>query len=240
MKKLKVTRFLQEPCCCSIGSTSCVANYYDSDIDYTFVKELATKRVSAKVDDEGLESGDIGLLLNYLGFNKVSIVSTDLDIYDYSWSRLGKKALLENLKKMTKAKKKEGEGYDEYTKGIYKWLKKKDFDNNVIISHDFGKYIRSYLNRKKPVIITFNWNMFFKFPKDGADCNPDPINGESEEHVVVAYGYSKRGVYICDSHHKYYKYRLKKYRKGFYHIPWEELMTIMGNGDLFLPEDFSN
>jgi hypothetical protein len=240
VKRLKVTRFLQDPCCCSIGSTACVANYYNKDIDYKFVKKLALKKVSDKIDDEGLESGDMGLLLNYLGFNKVSIVSTDLDIFDYSWSRLGKKALLENIKKMIKVKKEQGEGHDDYIRGIYKFLKRKDFNNKLIISHDFGKHIRSFLNRKKPVILTFNWNMFFKFPKDGEDCKPDPFNGEEEEHVVVAYGYTKRGVYICDSHHKYYKYRLKRFRRGYYHIPWEQLMTIMGTGDLFLPEDFSD
>ena len=80
--------------------------------------------------------------------------------------------------------------------------------------------------------------MFFRFAKEKADGSLDPIKGDYEEHAVVIYGYNNRGVYICDSHHQFYKYRLKKYKKGFYCISWEQLMTVMGTGDVFLPEEF--
>ena len=79
--------------------------------------------------------------------------------------------------------------------------------------------------------------MYFKYTKQGEKAL-DPIKGEFEEHAVVAYGYNKKGVYICDSHHQLYKYRLKKYRDGLYIIPWEHLMTIMGMGDIYIPEDY--
>ena len=235
MKKLKVIRFLQDPGFCSVGVSACVANYYNSEIDYEYVKELALKKISNKIGEEGLDSGEIGLLLNYIGFNKVTIISTDLDIYDYSWNKLSKKSLLKSIKKVIKSTNKE---YRDYMKCMHKWLKREDFNNKLIIDYNFAEYIRNFLNRKKPVILTINWNMFFRVTKDDEKNRPDPINGEPEEHVVVAYSYNKKGVYVCDSHHEFYKYRLKKYRKGYYHISWENLMTIMGSGDLFLPEDF--
>ena len=102
----------------------------------------------------------------------------------------------------------------------------------------FGKYIRKHLNKKKPLIITFNWTMFFKFAKEDENVKEDPINGSYTEHAVAINGYDNRGVWIVDSHHECYKYKRKKYRKGFYKISWENLMTIMGEGDVFLPDDY--
>ena len=51
-------------------------------------------------------------------------------------------------------------------------------------------------------------------------------------------GYDDKGVWIVDSHHKCYKYKRKKYRRGFYKIPWENLMTIMGQGDIIIPSNY--
>ena len=73
----------------------------------------------------------------------------------------------------------------------------------------------------------------------GEKKEEDPIKGDFEEHAVVIYGYNKYGAYICDSHHQHYKYKRKKYRKGFYRINWENLMVVMALSDLFLPEDYN-
>ena len=80
--------------------------------------------------------------------------------------------------------------------------------------------------------------MFFRFPKEDEKENIDIINGKSQEHVVVANGYDDKGVWVVDSHHKYYKYKRKKYRRGFYKISWENLMTIIGEGDIIVPEEY--
>ena len=64
------------------------------------------------------------------------------------------------------------------------------------------------------------------------------INGDYTEHAVVVNGYDDIGVWIIDSHHKYYKYKRKKYRRGFYKISWENLMSCMGQGDVCLPEEY--
>ena len=43
---------------------------------------------------------------------------------------------------------------------------------------------------------------------------------------------------IIDSHVGSYKYGLKKYSKGFYNIGWENLMSVIGQGDLILVSDY--
>ena len=233
MKKLNVKRFLQEPSHCAIASIASLTNFYNKDIDYKKTKEVAKKKVLENTSD-GLDSGEIGLLLNYMGFNKVTLISNNFNIFDCTWDKLKRNKLLKELKN---SKNKINEDYRDESNGIYKWLKKKEFDNNIIIDYKFGKYIRNFLNTKKPLLLSFNWTMFFRQPKQYGD-SPDPIKGETEEHLVVVYGYNERGAYICDSHHQYYKYKLKRYRKGFYNISWENLMSVTGEGDLFLPGNY--
>ena len=127
--------------------------------------------------------------------------------------------------------------YRGVLKSLLKWMNLKEYDNNIIIDYDFGKYIRNTLDDGKPLVLSFNWTMYFKFSKY-KDILPDAIKGDYEEHAVVAYGYNKEGVNICDSHHQWYKYKFKKYRDGLYVIPWEHLMTIMQWGDLYIPDNY--
>ena len=234
MKKLKIKRLLQEPGHCAIASSAIIANYYDDNVNYRTSKNIAQKKITEDTSN-GLDSGEIALLLNYLGFNKVTLISSNLYYLDYSWARLSKKKLIENIRI---AKTKTHIDYRTLCRSIYKFLIKQDYDNNLIINYNFGEYIRKYLKRKIPIIITFNWSMFFKKPKYNEKNIIDPFKGEYTEHAVVAYGYNKKGVCICDSHHEYYKYKLKKYRKGLYTISWENLMTIIGSGDIIIPENF--
>jgi len=233
MRKLKVTRYRQEPGHCATASCATVANYYNEDIDYEATKEIAKKKVSKNLD-YGLDSGEIAKLLNHVGFNKVDIVSTNLHFLDYSWAKFKKPKLINKLKEMKSKYKGE---YRGVCNSIYKWLSLEEFDNNLVIDYDFGKYIRKNLDEKKPLVLSFNWTMYFRYTKQG-EKNLDPVKGDFEEHAVVAYGYNKSGVHICDSHHDLYKYRLKRFRDGLYHIPWEHLMTIMGWGDLYIPDNY--
>lgn len=233
MQKLKITRYKQYPGHCAIASCATAANYYNADIDYAKSQEVAKKKVVKDID-EGLDSGEIGCLLNHLGFNKVSIVSTNLHFLDYTWTNLSKSKFIAKMKEKKSSYRGE---YKDVLTSLYKWMNKDEFDNNIIIDYDFGKYIRQNLDKKKPLVLSFNWTMYFKCPKY-KNIMPDSIKGSYEEHAVVAYGYNKKGVHICDSHHQCYKYRLKKYRNGLYNIPWEHLMSIMGWGDLYIPEDY--
>lgn len=233
MRKLKITRYKQKPGHCAIAACATVGNFYNPDIDYEQSQKIVKKKVVKDID-EGLDSGEIGSLLNHLGFRKVTIVTTNLNIFDYSWSKYKKNHLISTMKEMGKSYKGE---YREVLKSLRKWLEFNQFDNNIIIDYDFSKYIRQALDDKKPLVLSFNWTMYFKYAKYKGIIE-NAIKGEAEEHAVVAYGYNKKGVYICDSHHQCYKYRLKKYRDGLYTIPWEHLMTIMGLGDLYIPENY--
>jgi hypothetical protein len=193
-----------------------------------------TKLVKGKFD--GLSTGEIGILLNKIGFRKVTIVTSDLRVVDYSWSNYKKKHLIECLSQLSKCKK-EADGKYEARKFV-KWLSNKDYENDLIIDYDFSYYLKSFLQKNKPVGITFNWNVFFRYPKINSNGVHDPYNGDASDHIVVAYGYDKKGVYICDSHHELYKYKRKKYRNGFYKISWLNLMTVVGQGDIVFPEDY--
>jgi len=235
MVKLKVNRFINDPNLCAVASSAIVANYYDNSIDYDRTKEIAVKKISKNVFDLGLDSAEIGMLLNRLGFNEVEIISSNLDFLDYSWAKLSKNKLIKKLN--TLENKTKDETVQSYCKISSDFLKF-SIKNKLIIDYTFSDYIREYLDKKIPVIITFNWTKYFRFTKDGVNGTPDPFLGDSTEHAVVAYGYDDKDVYICDPHVKFYKYKLKKYRDGFYKMPWEILMGVMGNGDVIIPSNF--
>jgi hypothetical protein len=234
--RIKVSHFLQEPSHCAVAACAVTANYYDKNVNYEYTKDMAHKKVSKKISDEGLDSGQICLLLNYLGFNKVTLVSSILSVWDYSWAKFGKRKMKESLEKCTKEKK---DCIDrDLSKSMLKWYSQKGYDNNVKIDYDFSKYIKKYLNRKKPIIVSFNWTMYMKFAKDGENMD-DPINGEDQEHAVVLNGYDDNGIWIVDSHHQFYKYNRKKYRRGFYKMKWEHFLSCMGQGDVIFPENYN-
>ena len=124
------------------------------------------------------------------------------------------------------------------SKMMLKWLSSQVYNNTVKIDYDFEKHIKKALNRRCPVLLNFNWTMFFKFSKENSKGEYDPINGVGVDHAVVANGYDKNGIWIVDSHHEYYKYSRKKYRRGFYKMKWGHLLTCMGSGDVIVPEEY--
>ena len=126
MPKVKINRFLQDPGFCAIATCATLANFYDSSIDYNHVKELL--KLDSIESFDGLDSGEIGILLNKLGFKKVTIVTSDFKVVDYSWENYGRKRLVECLLKMRD--RKTPEGYID-CKDFYKWLKDYNYDNNL-------------------------------------------------------------------------------------------------------------
>jgi hypothetical protein len=241
MPKLEITRFRQDPNCCAIATCAMLARFYNPRIEYSEVVEFAVKHFSKRILEDGLCSGEICRLLNLLGFQKVTLVTADNSIIDYSWSKFGRRQMLRCFDECLKRKKSRSE--KGAIRCLKKWMGDMQYDNEIVIDYGFGNYIRKWIRRNKPLGLSFNWTVFFKFAKD-ADSprgGVDVYNGLSQDHAVVAYGYDKRGVNICDPHHLNYTYRRAKYRKGFYRISWENLMTIMGtNQDLYLPERYES
>ena len=229
---LNIKRYLQDTSHCAVGAASTVANFHNKNVTYELAKEITYKEVTKRRPREpgnfpGLEDSETGMLLNLLGFRSVTMVSTNLNHLDYSWSKLSKKELLKEMQK------------NSGNKLLYQFLSKKDFRNKLKIDYKYGEHIRNAIDKGLPVIIGFNWTMMFKTQKEGKNHKPDPVRGDYEWHCAVVRGYSDKGAYIVDSSHEYYKYRLARYRKGKYVIPWEDLMVCLGmDGSLHIPSNY--
>jgi hypothetical protein len=231
LKCPKLRRFKQEPGECALAAAASVANFYNKTVDYDFVRTLSSAN-----DGQGVYTPDIAILLNRLGFQNVTVVSADINQLDFSWQDLDRSDLVKQLKKS--AKKHEDEGYREQSESYVEFLNDPDKDNELIIDRAFGDYIRKYVGMGMPILASFNWNLFFQFPKWNQSNKADPIKGDYEIHEVVIYGCDRQGVDILDSHHELYEGRLKKYRSGRYRMDWETLMTVMGFGDLIIPQEY--
>jgi len=145
------------------------------------------------------------------------------------------------IKEMRKLCPKLGGESQNILKTTYKFLEKskKGYNNQVIIDYRFGNYIREYIDAGLPIVLSFNWTIYFEFRKENSQGIPSSA-GCSQEHAVAVRGYNQRGVHVVDSHYQFYKGRKrKKYRNGMYLITWEQLMTCMGCGDLILPSDYN-
>jgi len=239
MKKvLNVVRFMQDPAHCAVAASAAYANYFNKKIDYEFVKPVAYE-INNNIKKIGMEDPEIGILLNMLGFSNVDVVSCDLNYLDFSWAALSKRDLINIFKKESKRKMWKENGYSIRFKSFVKFLEMNGYSNKLIIDNNFGDRIRQAIDNGFPPIITFNWTLFFKYAKYSDKGIPDPVNGDAEEHAVIANGYSDKGVYITDSHHECYKYSLKKYKDGKYFMTWEQLMTVMGtSGSVIIGYDY--
>jgi hypothetical protein len=231
---MRIKRFPQEPSHCVTSTVSSIANFYNSKIDYNKTKDVANNFIGPTKD--GFDDGETGRLLNKLGFKKIDIVTTELLMFDYNWAKLSKRKLIEV---MDESRNKINEDYRETFKSLIRFLKNKGCRNNIIIDYDFSKYIKKYLDKSIPIIVTFNWTMFFKWPKENIWRKTSPVMGDVTLHAAVIYKYDDEGVHICDSHQEYYKYRLKGFKKGRYKVPWEKLMVTMASGSLVIPQEYN-
>ena len=236
MPRLALKRFIQEPSCCAIAASASIANFYNAEIDFQYAKKAVTRHRIAQRINGGLWSGQIGRLLNCLGFKKVTIISSDLDYLCYSWSRLSQANLIDKLAEVER--KTDDTDTRRAARHMVRFLAEEDYQNFLKIDRDFNKHIKKYIDEGKPVITSFNWTMFFKRPKYNEKDEIDPLRGDYTEHAVCCNGYTKNGAYIVDSHHEEYTYSLKKYRTGRYHVKWEELMSCIGFGDVIIAENY--
>ena len=231
MTCLRVKRFIQDPCYCAIASCAVIANHYNSYITYDITKKIADKKWHVK--NEGIETSQIGVLLNSLGFKKITIVSNDLVVFDFSWKDLSRKNMVRKLLDFAK----KNPGYDEVVENYRKFLLNRKSINKIVIDYDYGPYIRENLDAGRPILFSFNWTMYFRFSKACDHNKFDPLQGEPEIHAVVIYGYDDEGVRIVDSHSEYYKYSRQKYSTGRYKMKWEHLMNVVT--DIVIPSQYS-
>lgn len=231
MPNLRVRRFKQDPNCCAVAAIATLANYYNNEINYEKTKELIKKTINPDVD--GLYTPEIAIFLNKIGFKSVKVITADIEQLDFAWKNISKNKLIEQLE--GSLRKHIGEETREIFKLYIQFLQSSK--NEIIIDYKFGEHIRREIDLGRPVFASFNWNLMFEWPKMIKD-NIEPIRGYVEQHAVVIYGYTNKGVMICDGHHELYKGKLAKYQNGRYFVNWEKLHSVMGYGDLILVDDF--
>jgi len=229
---LNVKRFAQKPSECAIAVSSSLANFYEPDVDYKDVREL----VPPSQRSAGLYSSQQGRLLNKLGFERVTIVTADLGLVDFSWQKFSKKRLISRLKRLRAYY---GRARDKGTKGyvhdMIRWLEDDCYDNRLVISDDFSRLIRKELNKGRPLGASIDWTSTFKRRKATVSTDREAdIHGWQENHAIIIRGYDDQGVFVVDSHSKYYNGPLKKYRCGYYKLPWDRFLVHIPAGDLLL------
>ncbi len=237
---LPVKRFKQKGNECAVCAATSLANYYDRDLTYRNVRRF----VSLRSRKSGLYSSQQARLLNDLGFEWVAIVTSDVNLIDYSWTELTKKQVIGKLKKLRSHIKRSISQMAPHSKysGLQKdreccvsdlieWLES-EYDNRIIIDNDFPKYIRKSLDRGHPVGVSINATSMFKMKK-GGNVDSD-IKGKHEEHAVVIRGYDDKGVFFVDSDYRYLTGEFARYKNGFYKVSWERLLINMPGGDLIL------
>ncbi len=227
---LNVKRWRQRPFECAMAAAASLANFFERDINYLNVRRMIPKDKRK----EGLYTSAQARLLNQLGFECVTIVTADLNLIDFSWSRLTKKSLIRRMKKLrAHYKRQEDEEGREYVSDMIDWLEDEKYENNLLIDYEFKKHITKQLDRGIPVGAAINWTSLFKFSKGNRRQNGD-IKGAREDHAIVIRGYDDYGVFIVDSHHTHYTGKREKYRRGYYKLAWDKLLVNIPAGDLIL------
>jgi len=219
---------------CAIAAATTMARFYDKDITYKEVRKLVPRSIIKK--QEGMWTSQEARILNKLGFSKVTIVTADLDTFDFSWSYLSKEKMIEKLKQVEKqCLKNNNIDNKKYTHDIIVWLSDPECDNQIIIDQDFSKYIRRSLQQGGPVGASVNWTSLHRFKKQRVRKSvPGDIEGDSEYHAIVIRGYDDSDIFVVDSLTSIYKGQLKKFKNGYYKISWEKFLVNAPTGDLIL------
>ena len=236
MHILPLKLFEQEHSDCGIASLSAVANYYNPKINYDRVKNMAFK-LDPAIQNEGTSTGQLGIILNKLNFRKVTIYSSNHEVVDYSWKKKSKDEIKSHLKDISIYGRLKDFREDAFW--YYKFLNKRSYDNNLVVTSDFANIIKENIDNYRPVLIDYNWSQIFNKPKVNKNDEPDHIRGSVDYHAVVIVGYSKDKVCIQDSHNNMQKSnKVEPIDNGCYYIKWEHLMVAMGNSDIIVPDKY--
>ena len=236
MHILPLNLFEQEHSDCGIASLSSIANYYNPKINYEKVKKKAFK-FDPKIEAEGTCSGQLGIIFNKFKFRKVTIYSSNHDVVDFSWQKLKKEEIRSKLKDISMyGKNKE---FREDAFWYYKFLLKRSYDNNLVVTSDFARIIKENIDSYRPVLIDYNWSQIFNSPKLNRQHEPDYIKGDIDYHAVTVVGYSKEKVCIQDSHNNMQKSnKVQPIDNGCYYVKWDHLMVAMGNSDIIVADKY--
>lgn len=212
---LKVKRWKQHCNECAISVVATLANYYDPQFTYRNVRRF----ISTESRHNGLYTPEQGILLNELGFSNITIVTYNLDIFDYAWNRYTKKGFISRLKKVKCYYQKNEDDISARMSDYYlKFLMKKDCSNSVIIDNDLASHIKKNIKNNRPIGIRINWTSMYKKSKGSISTGGD-IKNNASYHAIVARGFDDNYVYVSDPD----SYKTKS---GFYRLKWSIFLTI--------------
>lgn len=231
MKILSLNIYKQKNEDCAVATVASVANYFNNNITYSQVCSLAEKTNKGCLAN-GMFSGDIGILLNNVGFNKIQICTSDIELYDFSWSLLEKKELCRKIKQASIKNK----DYKQIYSNVYNFLKFKK-ENSLIVDLDFKKHIIESIDKDKPVLVTIDLTILHKDSKVN-NGKIDTIMGSTERHEVIAVGYDEQYICIVNPHKDKRRNSMLKYiDKGIFMMKWEHFISISSSCDLHLIKD---
>lgn len=211
---IKVHRFQQRNDECAIASVATIANYYDDSLTYSGIRRL----VSSRQRKEGMYSPEQGALLNKLGFSKITIVSYDLELFDYGWNRYTNRGKISRLEKAAKYLRVQGNiGYAKLAEAYITWLSDVNCDNQLVIDNDIATYLKRSIKQERPVGVLMNWTSMYKWTKGSVATGGD-IKNYASYHAMVARGFDSNNVYLVDP---------DSYRKpnGLYTMKWSKFLT---------------
>ena len=218
---LPVRRFEQKPGECALAAVACFANYFDPNVVYEDIRKM----MPYKERKDGLHTAQIVGLLNRLGFTKTTVVSSDIESFDFSWNKLDKRSMIRRLKMVASnyQKDKDTDNANQCWHMANR-LADDECDNNLLIDYDFHYHAKMYLRLGTPVITSIEWTKLFRYKKSGSGRRSD-VSGHVECHSFVLRGYNDRDVFVADSHIQYYVDDLIKYRKGYYPVRWTDFCS---------------
>jgi len=213
---------------CAICALATIAHAVDKNITYKSVRKIAKSNFDIS---KGLYTGYIGQIGSLIGFNKITIITSNIDVIDYSWKKHSNPILIKEMYKSQKYM--DDTDIIEISDSYIGFLKNKN--NKIVIDTEYKKHIIKNIDMYGPIMVIFNWTLYFKACKSFRG-KPDPYRGDAEYHAVVAYKYDDKGVYIADSNYGYPQF-IKKYQGPKYKMEWDRLIPAMDLGDIIVFSD---
>ena len=149
------------------------------------------------------EGGTLAVLLgiNALenGF-QAQIFSYNLRVFDPTWSKLKKNALIDKLSASLKYHKKE-----KIRIAMESYLKFLKLGGEIHFEDLSSRLITGFIRKKNPILTGLSATYLYQSPREfGPNCEDDDIKGQPTGHFVVLYDYdmTTRKVHLADPWHK--------------------------------------
>lgn len=190
--KLDISRIKQAEEECGPAALAQVLEYYGTKVPL----EKITKAISADSDKWRDWIFRMGIFAMQQGF-KTETITLSTDVFDPTWFDLSKEEIIAKLEEEQKFYEKNPEKalpwFDQEMKSAIEYLKK---DGKISFKPTTKELIKSYLDKKIPVIASLNYTILQKWSR----YDEHKINeyGSATGHVVVVAGYENNKFIVVD------------------------------------------